>query len=108
MLSLEPAIFRALLTRVTLGKRRVIAHTIYIELRQKTNQFLRGGIAFYQLAADSATVQLYYVFHTKWYMPWDKMAQIANDAKYGDHLDSALQRLKKNGGRKIINRFAGH
>ena len=77
------------------AERQENADTIYLELRQKENSFLHGGIAFYQLAADSATVQLYYVFHTKWYKPWDKMAQIANDAKYGGHLDSALYRLKK-------------
>jgi hypothetical protein len=76
------------------AERQENADTIYIELRQKDKPFMRGGIAFYQLAPDSATVQLYYVFHTKWYMPWDKMAQIANDAKYGNHLDSALHRLK--------------
>jgi hypothetical protein len=77
------------------AERQENADTVYIELRQNAKSFMRGGIAFYQLAPDSATVQLYYVFHTKWYMPWDKMAQIANDARYGDHLDSALNRLKK-------------
>lgn len=77
------------------AERQENADTIYIELRQQAGQYLRGGIAFYQLAKDSATVQLFYVFHTKWYKPWDKMAQIANDARFGGHLDSALHRLKK-------------
>ena len=68
--------------------------TVYIQLTQPPAQVLNGGIGLYQLQPDSATVQLFYVFHTKWYKPWDKMAQIANDAKYGSHLDSALMRLK--------------
>jgi len=70
------------------------ADTVYIQLSQEPGKALNGGIGLYQLQPDSATVQLFYVFHTKWYQPWDKMAQIANDAKYGGHLDSALHRLK--------------
>jgi hypothetical protein len=68
--------------------------TIFIEMRKSGNTFIQGGIGIYQLRPDSATVQLFYVFHTKWYKPWQKMAQIANDAKYGGHLDSSLHWLK--------------
>jgi hypothetical protein len=35
------------------------------------------------------------VFETHWYKPWEKMAQVANDAKYGGQMDSALFKLKK-------------
>lgn len=77
------------------GEPQPDADTIYIELREGAGKFLHGGIGFYQLSKDSATVQLFYVFHTRWYKPWEKMAQIANDAKYGGHLDSSLLRLKR-------------
>jgi len=76
------------------AERQQNADTLYIQLSQPPGKVLNGGIGLYQLQPDSATIQLFYVFHTKWYMPWDKMAQIANDAKYGGHMDSALQRLK--------------
>lgn len=76
------------------GEPQANADTIYIELRQDKHNFLQGGIGLYQLSPDSATIQLYYVFRTQWYKPWQKMAQIANDAKYGGHLDSSLHRLK--------------
>ena len=70
------------------------ADTIYFELRHQQKTFIKGGIGLYQLSPDSATTQLYYVFETHWYKPWEKMAQVANDARYGSQMDSALQRLK--------------
>lgn len=69
--------------------------TIYFEMRHNQQSFLKGGIGLYQLSKDSATTQLFYVFRTHWYKPWEKMAQIANDAKYGGQMDSALSKLKQ-------------
>ncbi len=71
------------------------ADTIYFEMLHNRKSFLKGGIGLYQLSPDSATTQLYYVFRTHWYKPWEKMAQIANDAKYGGQMDSALSSLKR-------------
>ena len=70
------------------------ADTIYFELRHQQQSFLKGGIGLYQLSEDSTTTQLFYVFKTHWYKPWEKMGQIINDAKYGGHMDSALHKLK--------------
>lgn len=76
------------------AERQPNADTIYFEMRHKQQSFIKGGIGLYQLYPDSATTQLYYVFETHWYMPWEKMAQVANDAKYGGQMDAALQKLK--------------
>jgi len=76
------------------AERQPNADTIYFEMRHKQQSFLKGGIGLYQLSPDSATTQLYYVFETHWYKPWEKMAQVANDARFGGQMDSALQKLK--------------
>jgi hypothetical protein len=68
--------------------------TIYFEILHHQKPFIQGGIGLYQLTPDSATAQLFYVFRTRWYKPWEKMAQIANDAKYGGQMDSAVSKLK--------------
>jgi hypothetical protein len=34
------------------------------------------------------------VFNTPWYKPWDKMATMMNDKRYGGGMDSALMLLK--------------
>ena len=77
------------------AERQPNADTIYFEMRHLQKSFIKGGIGLYQLSPDSATTQLYYVFETHWYKPWEKMAQVANDAKYGGQMDSALHKLKK-------------
>ncbi len=77
------------------AERDLNADTIYFEISNSQRQVMKGGIGLYQLAKDSATVQLFYVFKTKWYKPWDKMAQIANDTKYGGHMEAALKKLKQ-------------
>jgi hypothetical protein len=76
------------------AERQANADTIYFELRHQQQTFLKGGIGLYQLSDDSTTTQLFYVFETHWYKPWEKMAQVMNDAKYGGHMDSALLKLK--------------
>lgn len=76
------------------AERQAYADTIYFEMRYRQKSFMQGGIALYQLSPDSVTTQLYYVFKTDWYKPWDKMKQMANDAKYGSNMDSSLALLK--------------
>jgi hypothetical protein len=76
------------------AERQPNADTIYFEMVHQKESFLKGGLGLYQLSKDSATAQLFYVFRTKWYKPWEKMAQIANDAKYGGQMDAALSKLK--------------
>lgn len=77
------------------AERQPNADTIFFEMRHLQKAFLTGGIGLYQLQPDSATTQLYYVFETHWYKPWEKMAQVANDAKYGGQMDLALANLKR-------------
>lgn len=77
------------------AERDMHADTIYLELLHQQQAFLQGGIGLYQLSPDSTTTQLFYVFRTHWYKPWEKMGQLINDAKYGSHMDSALLKLKK-------------
>jgi hypothetical protein len=77
------------------SERQENADTIYFELRHRQQAFLRGGLGLYQLSKDSVTTQLFYVFKTHWYKPWEKMAQMGNDTKYGGQIDSALARLKR-------------
>ncbi len=76
------------------AERQENADTIYFEMRHQQQAFLRGGLGLYQLSEDSATAQLFYVFHTSWYKPWEKMAQMLNDAKYGGQMEEALGKLK--------------
>lgn len=70
------------------------ADTIFFRVVERNKSVAEGGIAFYQLAEDSATAQLYYVFQTPWYQPLRKMKMIVADKVYGPSLDSSLQRLK--------------
>lgn len=71
------------------------ADTLYFEMIHEQRRFLTGGIGFYNLSPDSTTTQLFYVFETQWYKPWQKMAQLINDTRYGAHMDSSLARLKR-------------
>lgn len=70
------------------------ADTIFFGVKQQGHLLVEGGIATYQLAADSATVQLFYVFQTPWYNPLRKMKMMMADKAYGPGLDSSLARLK--------------
>ena len=70
------------------------ADTLYFEIRQPGTKPLQGGIAFYQLRSDSVTTQLYYVFRTPWYRPWDKLKMMMVDKQYDGQMQGALQRLK--------------
>jgi hypothetical protein len=71
------------------------ADTIYFDMRYRDRSIVKGGLGLYQLSQDSATVQLFYVFHSSWYKPWQKMAGMINEAKYGNQMDQALQMLKR-------------
>lgn len=70
------------------------ADTIFFGVKQQGRSLVEGGIAAYQLEADSATVQLFYVFQTPWYKPLRKMKMMMADKAYGSGLDSILSRLK--------------
>jgi hypothetical protein len=70
------------------------ADTIFWQVRKQGITPVRGGLAFYNLQADSTTVQLYYVFENKWYKPWEKLASVFYDKRLSPSIDSALQRLK--------------
>jgi|688.fasta_scaffold157108_2 hypothetical protein len=69
------------------------ADTLYFEIRQPGQPSLQGGIAFYQLRADSVTTQLYYVFRTPWYKPWIKMKLMMADKQLGPQMEGALKKL---------------
>ena len=71
------------------------ADTIYFDMRYRERSIVKGGLGLYQLSRDSTTVQLFYVFHSSWYKPWQKMAGMLNEAKYGNQMDQALQKLKQ-------------
>ncbi len=77
------------------AERQENADTIYFEMLHQEKTFLKGGIGLYQLSPDSATVQLFYVFHGSWYKPWQRMAHMLNESKYGGQMDTALRRLKR-------------
>ena len=68
--------------------------TVFFSLISHNERLASGGVATYQLAADSTTVQLYYVFETPWYKPWEKMRMMMMDDVIGPGMDSALIRLK--------------
>ncbi len=70
------------------------ADTLFFEVRQPGVRSLQGGIATYDLHADSVTTQLYYVFHTPWYKPWDKLKMMMADKQLGPHMEGALRKLK--------------
>jgi hypothetical protein len=70
------------------------ADTLFFEIRQPGNTSLQGGIATYQLREDSVTTQLYFVFTTPWYRPWDKLKMMMIDKQYGEQMESALRKLK--------------
>jgi hypothetical protein len=69
------------------------ADTLYFEVRQPGVRSLQGGIATYQLSTDSVTTQLFYVFHTPWYRPWDKLKMMMADKQLGPQMDGALKKL---------------
>jgi hypothetical protein len=69
------------------------ADTIFFAIETGKDRRITGGIALYQFSADTTLTQLFYVFNTPWYKPWDKMATMMNDKRYGTGMDSALQRL---------------
>jgi hypothetical protein len=70
------------------------ADTVFFGIKQGGSVLVEGGIAAYQLAADSATVQVFYVFQTPWYKPLRKMKMMMADKAYGPGIDSSLARLK--------------
>lgn len=70
------------------------ADTLYLTFKHNNETFLKGGLGVYQLSPDSATVQLFYVFTSEWYKPWEKIAQIVYDAKYGGQMEHSLNLLK--------------
>jgi hypothetical protein len=72
------------------------ADTLFFRVNYGGKAIAEGGMAFYQLATDSATAQVFYVFQTPWYQPLKKMKMMVADKVYGPSLDSALLRLKKN------------
>lgn len=69
------------------------ADTLFFEIRQKGNGSLQGGIGFYQLRPDSVTTQLYFVFSTPWYKPWEKLRMMMVDKQYDAQMNEALQKL---------------
>jgi hypothetical protein len=71
------------------------ADTLFFRVNHKGKALAEGGLAFYQLASDSATAQFFYVFQTPWYQPLKKMKMMVADKVYGPGLDSALLRFKK-------------
>ncbi len=68
--------------------------TLFFALQQADSRPVHGGIATYQLAGDSTTAQLFYVFEFPWYKPWEKMRMMMMDKAIGPGMDSALLRLK--------------
>jgi hypothetical protein len=71
------------------------ADTLYFEIRQSGGRPLQGGIALYQLRSDSVTTQLYYVFTTPWYRPWDKLKLMMVDKQYSGQMEGALKKLSE-------------
>lgn len=69
------------------------ADTLFFEIRQPGNKSIKGGIATYQLREDSVTTQLYFVFTTPWYRPWDKLKMMMVDKQYGEQMEAALKKL---------------
>ena len=69
------------------------ADTLFFEVRQPGVRSLQGGIATYQLRPDSVTTQLFYVFYTPWYRPWDKLKLMMADKQMGPQMDASLQKL---------------
>ncbi len=69
------------------------ADTLFFEVRQPGAPSLQGGIATYQLRPDSVTTQLFYVFHTAWYRPWDKLKLMMADKQMGPQLEASLKKL---------------
>lgn len=69
------------------------ADTLYFEVRQPGLWPLQGGIATYQLSPDSVTTQLFYVFHTPWYKPWDKFKMMMADKQLGPQMEGSLKKL---------------
>jgi hypothetical protein len=70
------------------------ADTIFFQVSKSGKMIAQGGLAFYQLQADSTTTQFFYVFQTPWYKPLLKMKMMMADKVYGPGLDSCLKRLK--------------
>ncbi len=70
------------------------ADTIFFRVVYHNEAIAMGGLALYQLSADSTTTQMFYVFQTPWYDPLHKMKMMMSDKTYGPSLDSALIRLK--------------
>ena len=70
------------------------ADTLFFSMEQQNNRIAAGGLALYQLSEDSATVQLFYVFQTPWYLPHQKLKMMMADKAMGGNLDKQLQLLK--------------
>lgn len=70
------------------------ADTLFFRIDQGVKPLVSGGLAFYQLQADSVTVQCFYVFQTPWYKPLHKFRMIMADKIYGPGLDSSMIRMK--------------
>jgi hypothetical protein len=69
------------------------ADTLYFEIRQVGQPSLQGGIGFYQLRSDSVTTQLFYIFRTPWYKPWEKLRLMIADKQVGPQMEGALKKL---------------
>lgn len=54
-----------------------------------------GGMAVYAMGKDSTTLQLFYQINVPWYKPWQKLALMINEEKYGPSLDTAISRLQQ-------------
>lgn len=77
------------------AERQPGADTIFFAISRPGSKAINGGVALYPLSADSTLAQLFYVFNTPWYKPWDKMATMMNDKRYGQGMDSALVLLQR-------------
>lgn len=70
------------------------ADTIFFAIDRLGSKAINGGLVLYRFSPDNTLAQLFYVFNTPWYKPWDKMATMMNDKRYGGGMDSALMLLK--------------
>ena len=77
------------------SERQPGADTIFFKIEKGNQKPINGGVAFYFISADTTITQLFYVFNTAWYKPWDKMATMMNDKRFGNSMDTALELLKK-------------
>ena len=76
------------------SERQPGADTIFFKIEKGNQKPITGGVGFYYITPDTTLTQLFYVFNTAWYKPWDKMATMMNDKRFGNSMDSALAQLK--------------